>query len=233
MLLAAPSFVGGGEEACAQVSQAVPRLVVGIAIDQLRTDYLETFAPLYGEDGLKRLMREGVVYTSAQYASAGVDRASAVASLYTGTVPYSHGIVGEDWMDRQTLRPVHCVDDFKQRGVNTQETTSPQHLLVSTLGDELKVATDGRALVYSVAPSREAAVLSAVDIEGIVSATEARIDKILSGDTTATVLQSRWVVAETLHIQQDFYFGPDNNPWHIGPINVTIGGTQYTLLGAV
>ena len=73
----------------------------------------------------------------------------------------------------------------------------------------------------------------AVDIEGIVSATEARIDKILSGDTTATVLQSRWVVAETLHIQQDFYFGPDNNPWHIGPINVTIGGTQYTLLGAV
>lgn len=161
MLLAAPSFVGGGEEVCAQVSQAVPRLVVGIAIDQLRTDYLETFAPLYGEDGLKRLMREGVVYTSAQYASAGVDRASAVASLYTGTVPYSHGIVGEDWMDRQTLRPVHCVDDFKQRGVNTQETTSPQHLLVSTLGDELKVATDGRALVYSVAPSREAAVLSA------------------------------------------------------------------------
>lgn len=147
--------------ASAQVSVSVPRLVVGIAIDQLRTDYLETFAPLYGEEGLKRLMREGVVYTSAQYASADVDRASAIASIYTGTVPYNHGIVGEDWMDRQTMRPVHCVDDFKQRGVNTQQTTSPQHLLVSTLGDELKVATDGRAMVYSVAPTREAAVLSA------------------------------------------------------------------------
>ena len=145
----------------AQVNVSVPRLVVGIAIDQLRTDYLETFAPLYGEDGLRRLMRDGIVYTSAQYASADVDRASSIASLYTGTVPYSHGIVGEDWMDRQTLQPVHCVDDFKMRGVNTHETTSPQHLLVSTLGDELKVATDGKALVYSVAPTREAAVLSA------------------------------------------------------------------------
>lgn len=145
----------------AQVGTPVPRLVVGIAIDQMRTDYLETFLPLCGEDGLKRLMRDGVVYTSAQYASADVDKASAIASLYTGTVPYNHGIVGEDWMDRQTLRPVHCVDDFKQRGVNTQKTTSPQHLLVSTLGDELKVATDGRALVYSVAPSCEAAVLAA------------------------------------------------------------------------
>ena len=73
----------------------------------------------------------------------------------------------------------------------------------------------------------------AVDIEGIVSATEARIDKLISGDTTATILKSRWVVAETLHIQQDFFFGPDSSPWRIGPINVTIGGTNYTLLGAV
>lgn len=145
----------------AQVSSPAPRLVVGIAIDQLRTDYLETYAPLYGEEGLKRLMRDGVVYTSVQYASADVDRASAIASIYTGTVPYSHGIVGEDWLDRQSLSPVHCVDDFKMRGVNTLETSSAQNLLVSTLGDELKLATDGKACVYSVASGREAAVLSA------------------------------------------------------------------------
>ena len=145
---------------CAQTPASVPRLVVGVAIDQLRTDYMEAFSPLYGEDGLKRLLREGVVYANAQYPSADVDRASAIASLFTGTVPYNHGIVGEDWMDRQTMRPVYCVDDFKVRGVNTQETASPKNLLVSTIGDELKVASNGRSLVYSVAPYREAAVLA-------------------------------------------------------------------------
>lgn len=148
--------------ACAQgISVSVPRLVVGITIDQLRSDYLDAFSPLYGEDGLKRLMREGVVYGNAQYASDGIDRASSAASIYTGTVPFNHGIVGEDWMERQTLRPIHCVDDYAIRGVNTQETASPQHLMVTTLGDELKVATNGRAIVLSVAPYREVAVLSA------------------------------------------------------------------------
>lgn len=147
--------------AVAQTSTSVPRLVVGIMVDQLRTDYLEAFSPLYGEDGLKRLMREGVVYANAQYASADVDRASSAASVYTGTVPYSHGIVGEDWMDRQSMRPVHCVDDYAAAGVGTQETSSPKNLLVSTIGDELKLATNGQAIVYGIAPYREMAVLSA------------------------------------------------------------------------
>lgn len=145
----------------AQATPSVPRLVVGITIDQLRTDYMEAFSPLYGEGGLKRLMREGVVFTNAQYPTANVDRASAVATLVTGTVPYSHGIVGEDWLDRQSLRPVYCVEDFKVKGVNTLQTASPANLLVSTIGDELKVSTEGRALVYSIAPYREAAVLAA------------------------------------------------------------------------
>ena len=38
-----------------------PRLVVGITVDQLRTDYLEALQHLFGEKGFKRLMREGVV----------------------------------------------------------------------------------------------------------------------------------------------------------------------------
>lgn len=145
----------------AQGNNPVPRLVVGITVDQLRSDYMEAFSPLYGEDGLKRLMREGVVFAKAQYASDNLDRASAVASVYTGSVPYSHGIIAEDWLDRQSLRPVYCVDDFKVKGAGTLETASPKNLLVSTIGDELKLATEGRSLVYSVAPYREAAVLAA------------------------------------------------------------------------
>lgn len=145
----------------AQSISPVPRIVVSICIDQLRTDYMEAFAPLYGERGFKRLLKEGKVFRNASYSFAGADRASAVASLYTGTSPYNNGIIAEQWLDRATLRPVYCVDDKQWGGALTAETTSPKHLVVSTIGDELKVATEGRSVVYSVSPYRDAAVLAA------------------------------------------------------------------------
>jgi hypothetical protein len=148
--------------AMAQVTaRQTPRLVVGIAIDQLRTDYLEAFAPLYGDAGFKRLLTMGQVYSNVQYPSKGIDRASALATIVTGSAPYNHGIIGLDWMDRSSLQPRHCVDDREYKGVNTTEGSSPRNLLVSTIGDELKVATEGKAIVFSVAPNREEAVLAA------------------------------------------------------------------------
>ena len=54
--------------------QYAPRLVVNITIDQLRTDYLEAFSPLYGQEGLKRLLKEGLVYENAYYPFTGMDR---------------------------------------------------------------------------------------------------------------------------------------------------------------
>ena len=144
-----------------QPRTSVPKMVVGITIDHLRTDYMEAFSPLYGEGGFKRLMNGGVVYSNVEYSTANVDRASSVASLYTGTVPYNHGIVGEMWMNRSTMRPMYCVDDAAYAGDGTIDKSSPKHLLVSTIGDELKVATEGKAMVYSIAPYREVAILSA------------------------------------------------------------------------
>lgn len=155
---------------CASIASALaqvkalqaPRLVVGITIDQLRSDYLEAFMPIYTDGGFKRLLSEGKVYTNVQYASSGIDRASAAASISTGTVPYNHGIIGEDWMNRATLQTIHCVDDPAWKDANGGITSSsPKNLIVSTLGDELKVATAGKALVYSIAPTRETAILTA------------------------------------------------------------------------
>ena len=145
----------------AQTASPVPRLVVGLTIDQLRSDYIEAFSALYGEKGFKRLMKEGRVYCNAEYDFINMDRSSAVASIYTGTTPYYNGIVGNRWMDRSTLRMVKSVDDPAYMGIYTSESTSPQHLLVSTLSDELMVATHGAAEVYSIAPTREMAVFSA------------------------------------------------------------------------
>ena len=145
----------------AQNIPAVPRLVVGLTIDQLRTDYIEAFSALYGERGFKRLWKEGRIYRNAEYDFINVGKSSAVAAIYSGTTPYTNGIVGDNWMDRSTLRVLNCVDDADFMGIYTSESTSPQKMKVSTLTDELVIATQGVAEVYSIAPTREMAVLAA------------------------------------------------------------------------
>lgn len=139
----------------------VPRVVVSILVDQLRTDYLNAFLPLYGQEGFVRLLKEGRVYTQAEYPQYHPDRASSAATLATGTTPCNHGIIGLRWLDRETLRPVFCVDDKQYAGVQTADASAPTFLGVSTVGDELKVATEGKSIVYAIAPFRDAAVLSA------------------------------------------------------------------------
>lgn len=136
-----------------QTLQPAPRLVVNIAIDQLRTDYIEHFSPLYSPNGFKKLLERGRVYEAASYSFSPVDRASAIASIATGTTPQYNNIVGTQWLDRTTLRPVQCTDDGNGG-------TSPGKLATSTTGDELKVATRGKALVYSIAVDKDAAIMA-------------------------------------------------------------------------
>lgn len=145
----------------AQSIPGAPKLVIGLTIDQLRTDYMEAFSSLYGEKGFKRLKKEGRIYNNAEYPFNDVDRASAIATLYTGTSPFLNGIVAETWMDPATLRPVQCVDDRGYLGYYTLDTSSPSQLLTSTLTDELKIATQGQGLAYAIAPFRDAAILGA------------------------------------------------------------------------
>lgn len=72
-----------------------------------------------------------------------------------------NGIIAKHWLDSKTLRPKNCVDDPEFMGNYTDENSSPSQLLTSTVTDELKIATRNAALVYSVAPFRDAAILSA------------------------------------------------------------------------
>ena len=148
------SALAFGNEAVAQAVPQAPKLVVSITVDELRTDHLETFSPLYGPNGLRRLLTEGTFYTNASYNFTPVDRSSAAATLSTGTTPYYHGITGEEWLDRNTLRPVRAVHDQRQG-------YSPRQLGTSTLGDELKIASNGVSRVFAFAATPDNAILSA------------------------------------------------------------------------
>ena len=138
----------------------IPRLVVTVTIDQLRSDYMEAFNLLYGEGGFNRFLKEGRIYERAYNDFFPVDRASASATLSTGATPYYNGIVSASWLDRNTLRPTYCTDDRKFKVSMQRDAASPSKLLVTTVGDELKVYTQGAAKVYSIAPNKESAILS-------------------------------------------------------------------------
>lgn len=142
-------------------AQQAPRLVVNIIIDQLRTDYMQAFAPLYGSNGFKRLLSQGIVYQNGYYPFAPIDRASSTATVASGTTPYYSGIVGARWLNKQTLRPIFCVDDRRFKGIFTDDCSSADNLKVSTISDELKMASLGKSVIYSIAPERDAAILLA------------------------------------------------------------------------
>ena len=145
----------------AQSLPTAPKLVVGLTIDQLRTDYLEAFSSLYGEKGFKRLWKEGRVFRNAQYTFSNIDRSSAIAAIYSGTSPSMNGIIANQWMVASTLRPVNSTDDSAFMGYYTDYASSPSKLLTSTIADELKIATQGKAEVYAIAPFCDTAIFAA------------------------------------------------------------------------
>jgi hypothetical protein len=142
-----------------QAEEQVPRLVIGIHIDQLDANYLEWFRNGFGDEGFLKVLQSGTQFPNVRYASANPDAAAACASFATGTTPREHGITGAYWYDRETDKHVSCVYDPNYLGNYTQETASPRFLLSSTLSDELKKASNDESKVYAVGIDKEPAIL--------------------------------------------------------------------------
>jgi hypothetical protein len=118
------------------------RLVLLIAVDQFRYDYLTRFRGDY-TDGLKRLLTEGAVFTDASLEHYPTVTAVGHATMLTGATPSVSGIIGNDWFDRTTRASVTSVSDptVSQLGGSGTTGASPRRLLVSTLGDEIKMSS--------------------------------------------------------------------------------------------
>ena len=118
------------------------RLVLLIAVDQFRYDYLTRFRGDF-TSGFKRLLTEGAVFTDANLEHYPTVTAVGHATMLTGATPSVSGIIGNDWFDRETGTQVQSITDttVKPIGAPDAATASPRRLLVSTLGDELKLAS--------------------------------------------------------------------------------------------
>jgi predicted AlkP superfamily pyrophosphatase or phosphodiesterase len=140
------------------------RLVVGIVIDQFRYDYLTRFERQFGEGGFRRLLNAGAVFSNANYIHTPTYTACGHATFMTGATPAMNGIVGNDWYDRETGKAVTSVSDSETKLLNGTvgaEGMSPRRLVGSTLGDEMKLATNGRAKVIGMSYKDRSAILSA------------------------------------------------------------------------
>lgn len=139
-----------------------PKLVVGLMVDQMRWDYLYYYYEDYGNDGIKRLLREGFSCENTMITHVPTVTAIGHSSVYTGSVPYFTGIAGNGFMIDG--KPVSSCDDMSVDGVGTSGKAghrSPRNMLATTIGDELKQAFDFECKVMGVAIKDRASILPA------------------------------------------------------------------------
>jgi predicted AlkP superfamily pyrophosphatase or phosphodiesterase len=151
-----------GVPASAAAYSGHPKLVVVIVIDQFRGDYLERYREQFGEGGFRLLLDHGADFTDCNYDYANTRTAPGHATLFTGAYSDGHGIAANEWWDQKKKRMVTSVEDDDTKIVGLGEDkagASPHNLLADTLGDELKLATQGKARVFSLSLKDRAAVL--------------------------------------------------------------------------
>ena len=140
--------------------QDKPKLIVGVVIDQMRAEYLYRFQDNYAENGFKRLLREGFNVKNTHYNYIPTATGPGHTSIYTGTTPVNHGIVSNDWYNRELGRSIYCAEDstvflVDHLGVQKDKkfknfSRSPKNNLTTTITDELKLFTNQRSKVIGV-----------------------------------------------------------------------------------
>ncbi|MEC4005348.1 alkaline phosphatase PafA [Flavobacterium sp. SUN052] len=146
-------------------AQDRPKLVVGIVVDQMKMEYLYRFQNDFGDNGFKRLMNKGYVFQNTHYNYLPTYTAPGHASIYTGTTPATHGIVGNEWFSRKLGKEMYCTDDASVKtigdGTKAEGEMSPKNLQSTTITDELRLATNFKGKVIGMSLKDRGAILPA------------------------------------------------------------------------
>jgi predicted AlkP superfamily pyrophosphatase or phosphodiesterase len=138
-----------------------PKLIVVIVIDQFRGDYLDRYRDEFGDSGFRFLLDHGAYFPNCNYNYANTRTAPGHATLFTGAYSNGHGIVSNEWWDQKKKRMITSVedDDTKLVGADGKSGASPHNLMGDALGDEMKLATQGKSRVFAVSLKDRASVL--------------------------------------------------------------------------
>lgn len=150
---------------CCCESELPPALVVVVSVDQWRYEYFERFERNLSKKGVaRRSQTQGLWFDNCFHQHAFTYTGPGHSVLMTGAYPNRTGIIDNNWYDRETSAEVYCVLDSDAKIIGTtsdEKPVSPRRLLVDTLGDQLKLASNGRGKVFGVAIKDRAAILMA------------------------------------------------------------------------
>ncbi|SNT37958.1 Type I phosphodiesterase / nucleotide pyrophosphatase [Ekhidna lutea] len=144
-------------------SQEKPKLVVGIVVDQMRYDYISRYYSDFEDGGFKRLIEEGFLYRNAHYNYMPTKTGPGHASIFTGTTPARHGIIGNDWFVPSINRRFNCVEDTASSVVGgvSNGAVSSRNLKATTITDELRLYYNFTSKVIGVSLKDRGAALPA------------------------------------------------------------------------
>lgn len=152
---------------------AAPALVVVISIDQFRYDYLPRFREHFSDGGFNLFLKHGADFADCHFRHSSTKTGPGHAVMLTGVHANLHGIIANDWIDRNTFERVSCVGDKDVEILGLPPISgpvlpgigdprmgrSPKNLLVTTVGDELKLDRGGRPKVIGISNKDRAAIL--------------------------------------------------------------------------
>lgn len=142
-----------------------PKLVVGIVVDQMRWDFLYRYYDRYSPTGgFKRFLTQGFSCENTFIPYTPTVTACGHTCIYTGSVPSIHGITGNLWWDRHKMTSVYCTEDDSVTTIGTNSAAgqqSPRNMLVTTICDELRLATNFRSKVIGIAFKDRGGILPA------------------------------------------------------------------------
>ena len=122
-----------------------PKLVVAIVIDQMRYDFLENLSHRYSDNGFNRLVNDGFNCKNNFFNYVPTVTGPGHSSISTGSTPKTHGIVGNNWYDRERKHSIYCTDDSNYNNVGGDDYSgnkSPNNLLVETFADINKMSNN-------------------------------------------------------------------------------------------
>lgn len=141
-----------------------PKLIVGIVVDQMRYDYLTRFYDKYGDGGFKRLMSEGFNCKNNHFNYVPTSTGPGHASIYTGTTPKYHGVIGNDWYDKELKTMIYCAGDDSVQSIGAETSDgqmSPHRMRTTTFSDENRLFTQMRGKTIGISIKDRGAVLPA------------------------------------------------------------------------
>jgi len=136
-------------------AQQKPKLVVGIIVDQMRMDYIYRYWDKYSDNGFKRLIGEGHLCKNAHFNYMPTYTGPGHASVYSGSTPMTHGIIANNWYEKQSGEGMYCVRDMESSPLGTDTDAgrmSPKNLLVPSLGDAFRISSNfkGKSIGLSI-----------------------------------------------------------------------------------